>query len=56
VQDDLEVAAGQRRSRLGDGLRPADDVELAVVRETLAEPVEPFALSGEVDAWALDHH
>ena len=55
VNDDLEVAAGESGRRLADVLAPADEVELWMGRERVAEPVEPVARTGDVDPDALAH-
>jgi hypothetical protein len=53
VEHGAEVAAGESRRCLADLLARADDLELRVVGERLAEILEAFARPREVDADAL---
>jgi hypothetical protein len=55
VQDDPEVSAGQDRRPLGDVLGPAEDIDVEVPVERLAQVVQPIARPGHEDPDALPH-
>ena len=46
---DTTLPAGKRGGRLGDVLAPADEVELGMVGERVAKPVETLARARHVD-------
>jgi hypothetical protein len=50
VDDDLEVSAGERARRVADVLGVADEVDVRVVGERLADLVEALTGPREVDA------
>ena len=49
MQDAVEVAARERRRAVLDLLARADELEVGLLCERLAQRVEPVALAGEVD-------
>ncbi len=53
VQDDVEVAAGERARTVADLLRPADELHLVVPLQGGAEAFEPLARARDEDAHAI---
>ena len=56
MDHDLQVAAGECRCSLGDVVAPADEVELRMGGERLAQAVETVAGARHVDADAVSHY
>jgi hypothetical protein len=50
VEDDLEMAAGQRRGGVADSVAPADYLDLTVTLQGFPELGEPVAAARDEDA------
>ena len=49
----VEVAACERRRRVGDRLARPDELEVGMLLERVAQRPEPLAVAGDVDPQAL---
>ena len=52
MQDAVEMPTGKDACGLGNVVAPADDLELGVIVQAVAEIGEAVAVTGEVDACA----